>query len=260
MAESASQQDVYFEMLAEMDLTKHLGSLVATQALADLCKIDRNSYVLDVGSGVGFTPCYLARHYGCRVVGIDLYESMVKRATERARREGLADLVEFRTADMQDLPFEDALFDAVVAESVIAFAPDKPRTLEECVRVLKPGGYVGFTEATWVKDPTPDLLEQPARVFGTNFETFTVDGWRRLVEGAGLEDVVAEMRKVDVRDEARGRVKRIGCRNMMRSLTNFVAMIFRRPAYRGLMREALREPKELLVSWGYGIYAGRKPG
>lgn len=69
-------QDRYFEMLASMDLTKHGGSLDATWTLVDLCHIEPDSTILDVGCGVGFTPVYLARRYGCRVMGVDLQEGL----------------------------------------------------------------------------------------------------------------------------------------------------------------------------------------
>ena len=68
--EAKSQPDVYFELLADMDFTKHLGGAAATRELVELCKINRSKYVLDVGCGVGFTPTNLAKDVGCRVVGV----------------------------------------------------------------------------------------------------------------------------------------------------------------------------------------------
>ena len=41
-----------------------------------MCHISSNSYVLDVGCGVGATPCYIAHKVGCRVVGVDILEKM----------------------------------------------------------------------------------------------------------------------------------------------------------------------------------------
>ena len=81
-------ESFYWEMLADLDLTKHLGGLKATEELIELCHIDKGKYVLDVGCGVGMTPCYLAGKYGCRVVGIDNYNRMIERANERAKRWG----------------------------------------------------------------------------------------------------------------------------------------------------------------------------
>jgi ubiquinone/menaquinone biosynthesis C-methylase UbiE len=141
-------QQTFFDFAAKVDITKHIGSLEATQALIELCHIGEGKYVLDVGCGVGVTPCSIARRYGCRVVGVDILEGMIERSKERAKREGVMDRVEFRVADAQDLPFEDDLFDAVITESVTAFPEDKQKAVNEYVRVAKPGGYVGLSEST----------------------------------------------------------------------------------------------------------------
>jgi SAM-dependent methyltransferase len=93
----------FFDFAAEVGLTKHIGGLEATEALIELCHIHRDSYVLDVGCGVGATPCYLAKKLGCRVVDVDISPKMVRRSRQRARRENVADRVESRVADAQEL-------------------------------------------------------------------------------------------------------------------------------------------------------------
>jgi arsenite methyltransferase len=141
-------QQTFFDFAAEVGLTKHIGGVEATEALVELCHIGEGKYVLDVGCGAGITPCFIARTYGCRVVGVDLLEGMVERSKERAKREGILDRIEFRVADAQRLPFEDNLFDVVITESVTAFPEDKQQAVNEYMRVTKPGGYVGLNEST----------------------------------------------------------------------------------------------------------------
>ena len=148
-------EPTFFDFAAEVGLTKHVGGVEATDALVELCHVGEDAYVLDVGCGAGVTPCYIAKKYGCRVVGVDISERMVERSRERANREKVADRVEFRVADAQDLPFEDALFDAVFTESVTSFPEDKQKAVNEYVRVTKPGGYIGLNESTWLKAPLP---------------------------------------------------------------------------------------------------------
>ena len=72
-------------MLAGMGMTKQIGALQATLDLVDLCHIDQDSCVLDVGCGIGATPVYLAKRYGSRVVGVDITERMIVRSNERLR-------------------------------------------------------------------------------------------------------------------------------------------------------------------------------
>ena len=46
----------------------------------------------------------------------------------------------FTVADAQTLPFDDAAFDAVIANHMLYHVPDLPRALSEVRRVLEPGG------------------------------------------------------------------------------------------------------------------------
>lgn len=138
--EADDLEELVFELQADLGFTKHLGGQAATEQLLDLCQIDADSYVLDVGCGVGITPGNIAKSYGCKLVGVDVRESMIARAKARARREGVEDRVEFRVADAQHLPFGDNHFDIVMAESVFAFIGNKSRAVNECVRVTRPGG------------------------------------------------------------------------------------------------------------------------
>ncbi len=52
---------------------------------------------------------------------------------------------------------DDNIFDAIVSESVNAFMNDKQMAVNEYKRVLKPGGYAGFNEVTWIETPPEDL-------------------------------------------------------------------------------------------------------
>jgi len=258
MAGASEVEDTYSAMMAEMAFTKHLGGQQSTDELIELCHIDGDSYVLDIGCGVGVTPCYIAKQYGCRVVGVDLREAMIQRSRERARREGVQDRTEFRAADARDLPFDDALFDVVICESVLAFLSDREQAVDEFVRVAKPGGYVGISESTWVKEPSPELRERVSRSLGGNLDVQMPEEWQALLEGSGLKDVVARVVNISARSELVNRTRRLGgIRGMMRMWLK-VPSVFRRPEYRGFMKEALSTPKEALTSWGYGLYVGRK--
>ena len=251
-----------FDFQAEVGLTKQIGGIRATEELIELCHIDEGKYVLDVGCGVGVTPCYLAKRYGCRVVGVDISEKMIERSRERAKSEGVEARVEFRVADVQDLPFEDDLFDVVIGESVIAFPADKQRAVNECVRVTKPGGYVGLNESTWIKSlPPSELVEWASQDLGGNAEILTSDGWVGLLEGAGLRDVVARTYRISTRSEAKNIIRRYGLMEMLSIWYRTLRLYIRNSAYRSFLRK-VREvgpaPENLDEYFGYGIYVGRK--
>jgi len=179
-------QQIFFDFAAEVGITKQQGGVGATEELIEFCHIGEGKYVLDVGCGAGVTPCLIAKRYGCQVVGVNINEGMVEKSEERTKREGVADRIDFKVADAQDLPFEDGLFDAVITESVTAFPEDKQRAVNEYVRVTKPGGYVGLNESTWVKvPPTPELVVWASLDLGANVQPLTFDGcqnWELIIK------------------------------------------------------------------------------
>ncbi|MCX9075056.1 MAG: class I SAM-dependent methyltransferase [Candidatus Methanoperedens sp.] len=191
--------EVMYGLFAEVGFRRHfhLGGQDATKELVELCNIDRNKYVLDVGCASGKTACYIAKRYGCKVVGVDLLEKMINRAKERAKREGVEDLVRFQVANAQHLPFEDNLFDVVIGEFITGLLDDKRRGVKEYLRVIKPGGIIGLNEATWIKTPPPEkLVEYLSQVFGFKGEILTSDGWVELLEEAKLNEMIVRTCKV----------------------------------------------------------------
>jgi arsenite methyltransferase len=259
--EEISEQELsYFELQAYWGATKHGGALKGTRELIELCHIDKNKYILEVGCGVGITSCYIAKVYGCRVIGVDISEKMIKWSNERAKRDGVGNSVEFRVADAQNLPFEDDVFDVVIGESVTAFLKDKQRGVNEYVRVTKPGGYVGLNEVTWIKVPPPtELVKYYSRTTGAEPENS--GGWRELLEGSGLRDLVVRTYKLDVLSDFIDRIKRLGSEDFPRALYKFVSLSISSPAFRRYMKETLPPLKitqDVLKYLGYGIYVGRK--
>ena len=252
----------FFDFAAEVGFTKHIGGVKATEEIVELCRIGEGSYVLDVGCGAGVTPSFIAKKYGCKVVGVDISAGMIQKSKERAAREGVADRVEFRVADAQDLPFEDDLFDAVITESVTAFPEDKQKAVGEYARVTKPGGYVGLNESTWLKvPPPPEMVAWVSQDVGATVKPLAPDEWRRLLEGAGLEEVLVSVRPVDVRNEARGMMGRYGCAGMLGVWRRMLGLYLRSPAYRGFLKSLRQQgltPENIDEYFGYGIYVGQK--
>jgi arsenite methyltransferase len=257
-----NNQPGFFDFAAEVGLTKHIGGLEATEALVQLCHISQGRYVLDVGSGVGVTPCFLAKRYGCRVVGVDISPRMVERSRERAKREKVSDRVEFRVADAQDLPFEEAVFDAAITESVTAFPEDKQKAVNEYARVTKPGGYVGLNESIWLKaPPPPEVVAWAAQDLGANIQPLTSDAWAGLLKVAGLTEITVKTYIINTQDEERGILRRYGWGGMLGVIWRMLSLYARNPAYRKFVKE-VREggimPENLQEYFGYGLFVGQK--
>jgi arsenite methyltransferase len=252
-------ENPYFELQAYVGTTKHMGGLQATKEMIELCHIDRDSYVLDLGCGAGATPAYLAKQVGCGVVGVDIREQMIALATERARRDAVIDRVELRVADAQDLPFEDGCFDAVMVESVTSFIEHKPTAVKEYVRVAKPGGYVGLNEDTWLKEAPPaELMAYAAHTWGGTTPE-TAGGWKNLLEAAGLESITARTYELKAGRES-SQVQRYHFVDMWRMGLRSLRLYLTSAAFRQYMKARMPMPKGLWQYLGYGIYVGAKAG
>ncbi len=247
----------YFSLQAYMGTTKHMGGLATTQTLIDLCGVDQTTRVLEVGCGVGATACYLAKSYGCRVVGVDLREAMVELARERAQREGVAGQVQFRAASATELPFDDGAFDVVFCESVLSFVDDKRRAVAELARVAAPGGRVGLNEEIWLKPPPEHIAKHASLFWGVDLDVFAAEDWQAWMIDAGLNDLMVKTYRLDPRREAT-QIKRYRAGDMWRMLWRTLALYVRNPAFRTYMKERRKLPKGMFDYLGYALFVGKK--
>ncbi len=121
--------DLVFDKV--MDKGRRAGVAAAARAGRD---------ILDVGVGTGLELPYFEP--GANVVGIDLSEPMLRRARKRAADDGLAQVVGLCVMDATRLAFPEGRFDAVLSPYLITVVPDPERTLDEMLRVARPGGEI----------------------------------------------------------------------------------------------------------------------
>ena len=104
--------------------------------------------LLELGCGPGFYACRLAQEYPTlRTTGVDLSESLIRRAKDRAAARQLSNC-SFQHADAHSLPHPSASVDAVVVSRLFLIVPDKEGIVQEIFRVLKPGGRCFIAEPT----------------------------------------------------------------------------------------------------------------
>lgn len=246
----------FLDMQAEVGITKHMGGFEATDELLALCHVEEAREVLYVGCGIGVGSTYVAKKYGCCVVGVDISEKMIEWSRQRAREDKVEAKTEFRVADVLDLPFEADRFDVVFVESVLVFVEDKARAIHECVRVTRPGGYVGLNESYWVQEPTAEMAAQIRGAVGTAVPT--IETWQSLWEASGLRDRVIRMHPVDGRKEIRGRLQWVGWRWILRAWGRGLRLYITNPAVRQSIKGIFDAPVEVMDQTGYGLFAGRK--
>jgi len=103
--------------------------------------------VLDLATGTGWTSRLVARR-GAKVVGVDIAAGLLEAAERQALAERLS--IRYLPGDAEDLPFDDASFDAVVSTCGVMFASRPEAAAKELARVVRPGGRIALT--TWTSD------------------------------------------------------------------------------------------------------------
>jgi SAM-dependent methyltransferase len=131
-----------------VDLTLHLGRRLGLRP---------GVAVLDVACGRGTSAIALAHEFGCAVHGVDLSAPNIEAAHAAAKEAGLSHLVSFEAGDAEQLPFEDATYDAVFCECAFCTFPSKDAAAAEFARVLRPGGRLGLSDITRNGDVPPEL-------------------------------------------------------------------------------------------------------
>lgn len=140
------------------DRTQTLSDALAreNEILAEIAQVKQGDKVLDAGCGVGGSSLFLAKHFGCQVVGITLSEKQVITATNNAKKEGVGSLVHFAAMDFCETSFPDASFDVVWGIESICHAEDKLKFVKEAYRLLKKGGRLVMADGFGVKNSYTD--------------------------------------------------------------------------------------------------------
>lgn len=246
----------YLDMQAYVGITKHNGGFAATNELLSLCHVDKAQAVLEVGCGIGVGATYMAKKYGCHVTGIDISAQMIEWSRQRAREARVEDKVTFHVANVLDLPFAANSFDVVICESVLAFVKDKRQAIQECIGVVKPGGYVGLNESYFSQKVSPELAVRAQVAIGA--EVLTAVVWRALWDEVALQDRVARFYPVVSSDEIKGRIQWVGWRWIVRAWGRLIRLYVTHPEVRCSLRAMFDAPAEVMQQMGYGLFVGRK--
>jgi sarcosine/dimethylglycine N-methyltransferase len=171
-----------------------LGRL-ATAALIDLAQISASDRVLDAGTGIGGTARLIAAERGARVTAVDLTPEYCEVAEWLNDAVGLGDMIEVRTADVTELPFDAGSLDVVVSQHVQMNIADKRRLYAEARRVLAPGGRLALWDVTagsggplhlpvpWANTPEQSHLVTPERLAELLRDAgFSTAHWNDLTE------------------------------------------------------------------------------
>ena len=169
----------------------HFGGLAATDALALHAKINESTHVLDLCCGLGGPARYLAYHYGCRVTGVDMNTDRLAGAVRLTERTKLQDRVLFHHANALQTGLADETFDVIVSQEAFCHIPNKKTLITECVRLLKPGGRIVYTDILARSSMTNEIRSrlETEMVFS---ELSTLEQYCHLLEEKGCQVIEVE--------------------------------------------------------------------
>lgn len=159
--------------------------------------------VLDLGSGGGFDCFLAARQVGDtgHVIGVDMTPEMITKARANADQGNYRN-VEFRLAEIENLPVADGSVDVIISNCVINLAPDKPRVFSEAYRVLKPGGRLAISDVVASAELPQEVREDMALYAGCMAGASAVPEVERMLAEAGFTGI-----HVTPKDESRSFIR-----------------------------------------------------
>ena len=154
----------------------------------DLAELAPGEDVLDLGSGSGMDAFVAGVHVTetGTVTGVDMTPGQIENARRLAADGGFHN-VSFHQGYIENLPFDDASFDAVLSNGVVNLSAEKDRVFEEASRVLRPGGRLALSDIV-SEAQLPEHIKTDADLWAACIGgAEVVDSYTSIVEDAGLE-------------------------------------------------------------------------
>jgi SAM-dependent methyltransferase len=178
-----AQRRIFFEVHRELPREAPGSDASTGRALACIGATERVERVLDLACGPGMQTLALARGLpAAEIVALDLHAPFLAEVRRRARAANCADRVHPVCADLAAAPFRPATFDLLWCEGG-AYLLGVAEALASWQPLLRPGGWIAFTEAVFLRDDLPS----PVRSFWADYPGMqSVDGVRATARDAGL--------------------------------------------------------------------------
>ena len=153
--------------------------------------------ILDFGCGCGGAIFHIAEKYSVsELMGVDIEESVIKRATVLAAKKSFEQVVKFKLIERGQLPFVENSFDAVFSKDALIHVPDKKRIFAQIFRVLKPGGHlIAGDWMTWDKGYRTAVMQDYLNAEGLDFHMSSLSAYNHDLNEVGFESICLQDRQ-----------------------------------------------------------------
>jgi ubiquinone/menaquinone biosynthesis C-methylase UbiE len=153
-------------------------------------ELARDQVVLDAACGRGMSTEFLASSYGVETHGFDPDPALVDEAERRTRTAPYADLLHFEEGDLDDLPYQDGIFDLAIGEVGLASSVQPGKAIRELARVTRPMGSVALVQLIWTGDVDEAKREILVEYLGAR--PLLLVEWKQHLRDAGVVDLHVE--------------------------------------------------------------------
>ncbi len=230
------------------------------EVLAEMARIKSSDVVLDAGCGVGGSSIFLAKKFGCEVVGITLSRKQADAAAKNAERNGVAGNTEFLVMDFENITLPNEKFDVVWAIESVCHANSKKKFLEGMGRILKPNGRLivadGFAVKEDYNDSEKNIMQKWLSGWAVN-SLETIENFKKFLADAGFQKISF----FDISDHVIPSSKRLYKYSFPAMFFGKIAEFFkiRTSVQNGNIVAARYQYKALLKKlWKYGIFYAEK--
>lgn len=105
--------------------------------------------ILDIATGTGDLALMMANSlHPEKIIGLDISAGMLEVGKQKIAKANLSDKIEMMVGDSEDMPFDDATFDAITVSFGVRNFANLDKGIQEIARVLKPSGVLVILETS----------------------------------------------------------------------------------------------------------------
>lgn len=150
---------IFFEVFESLPRQGPGNRVCAARALAFCRDLPPEPDVLDLGCGVGGQTIHIAEMTSGAIVALDSHAPSIERLRATVAARGLDERIQPMVGDMAEPKLPPASFDLIWSEGAL-YNIGIENALRICHRLLRPAGYLAFTDAVWRKDNPPSEVKE----------------------------------------------------------------------------------------------------